>query len=231
MPPPNDFRAALGGSRLSVIAEVKRRSPSAGDLAFGLDPADIARQYIGGGASAISVLTDEQYFGGSIADLMAVRDLGTTPVLRKDFTVSERDIYDARLIGADAVLLIVAALDDDELRRFHQCATAIGLAVLVEVHDEAELNRALPIEPAIVGVNQRNLKTFDVDTDLAVSLRAKIPSGVAAVAESGIASIADAEVMADAGFDAVLVGTSLVTSSNAADAVAALAALEVKRCS
>jgi indole-3-glycerol phosphate synthase len=228
-PPARGFGDALRGERavgrLAVVAEVKRRSPSKGDIDSGLDPADLAGAYADGGASCISVLTDSEYFGGSADDLAHVRDSVAVPVLRKDFTVSERDVCDARLMGADAVLLIVAALDDRELSDFNALAVDIGLDVLVEVHDEVELERALALEPAIVGVNQRDLTTFDVDTARAVRVAPMIPDTVVRVAESGIASVDDARPLAAAGYDAVLVGESLVRSSDPAAAVAGLRAI------
>jgi indole-3-glycerol phosphate synthase len=160
------------------------------------------------------VLTDGQYFGGSVADLQAARAASGLPVLRKDFTVQEADVVDARLMGADAVLLIAAALDDAELARFSQRADALGLAALVEVHDEAELERALTAGARLIGVNQRDLRTFTVDHDRAVQLARRIPAGVVAVAESGIRDGDDARRLADAGYDAVLVGETLVRSGD-----------------
>jgi indole-3-glycerol phosphate synthase len=215
LPPPRDFRAALAAPGLSVIAEVKRRSPSKGDLAPDLDPALLAKTYAEGGAAGLSVLTDRDWFGGSPADLAAARAACDLPVLRKDFTVDERDVVDARLMGADAVLLIVAVLDDDDLRRFLALAAHLDLTALVEVHDESELDRALAAGATVVGVNQRNLETFEVDRSLAARLRGRIPAGVVTVAESGIRTAADVPP----GFDAVLVGESLVTASEPASAV------------
>jgi indole-3-glycerol phosphate synthase len=212
---PRDFRAALAAPGVSVIAEVKRRSPSKGDLTPDLDPALVAKSYAEGGAAALSVLTDGQYFGGSPADLGAARDACDLPVLRKDFTVDARDIADARLMGADAVLLIVAALSDEELARFRSLAADLGLAALVEVHDEEELDRALAAGADIVGVNQRDLRTFDVDRTLAARLATRIPAGVLTVAESGIRKPADVPP----GVDAILVGESLVTSPDPTAAV------------
>jgi indole-3-glycerol phosphate synthase len=222
------FAAALAeGDRLAVIAEVKRRSPSKGDLAPGLDPARLAGAYAAGGAAALSVLTDAAFFGGSPDDLATARQAaGGRPVLRKDFTVDVRDVFDARAMGADCVLLIAAALDDDELRRFHEAALEVGLDALVEVHDEAELERALAVGPRLVGVNQRDLVTFAVDTERAVRMAPLIPEGVVAVAESGISGPGDARTLAAAGYRAVLVGESLV---RAADPTAAVAALRVPR--
>jgi indole-3-glycerol phosphate synthase len=211
---PRDFAGALQGEGLSCIAEVKRRSPSAGDLHPHLQPEVLAKEYVAGGASCLSVLTDGQYFGGSVADLQAARAASGLPVLRKDFTVQEADVVDARLMGADAVLLIAAALDDAELARFSQRADALGLAALVEVHDEAELERALTAGARLIGVNQRDLRTFTVDHDRAVQLARRIPAGVVAVAESGIRDGDDARRLADAGYDAVLVGETLVRSGD-----------------
>lgn len=213
-------RGAAGG--LAVIAEVKRRSPSKGDLAPDLDPAATASAYAAGGASCLSVLTDEAFFGGSPDDLRAARAAVQIPVLRKDFTVGPRDVCDARLMGADAVLLIVAALDDAELRDLHALAIDVGLDALVEVHDEAELERALAAGAEVVGVNQRDLVTFEVDTDRAVRVAAAMPEGIVRVAESGIRDAQDAARLAAAGFHAVLVGESVVTSGDRAASVAAL---------
>ena len=213
------FRDALVGEGLSVVAEVKRRSPSKGDLAPGLVPSVLAKSYADGGAACLSVLTDAEFFGGSPADLAEARAAVDLPVLRKDFTVSERDVCDARLMGADAVLLIVAALDDAELRAFSELAAELRLSALVEAHDEAEVERALAVGASIVGVNQRDLVTFQVDTDRAVRVAASIPDSVAKVAESGIADGADAGRLLDAGYDAVLVGETLVRSDDPAAAV------------
>ena len=222
-PRPRGFRAALAESpELAVIAEVKRRSPSKGDLAPGLDPAGLAADYARGGAACLSVLTDEDWFGGSTEDLQAARGAVDLPVLRKDFTVDARDVVRARIMGADAVLLIVAALGDDELVDFHTIARELDLDVLVEVHDEAELERALRVGADLIGVNQRDLVTFEVDTDRAVRVGASMPEGVLRVAESGITGRADAQRLAESGFHAVLVGESLVTSGDPAGAVADL---------
>jgi indole-3-glycerol phosphate synthase len=217
------FRAALGATTgLGVIAEVKRRSPSKGPLAPDLDPAALATDYAAGGASCLSVLTDEDFFGGSAEDLVAARGAVQIPVLRKDFTVSEHDVLDARRMGADAVLLIAAALDDDELRDFHDLATEVGLDALVEIHDEPELDRALAVGATLIGVNQRDLVTFEVDTDRAVRMAPLMPDGVVRVAESGVRGSEDAARLARAGYHAVLVGESLVTSGDPRAGVAAL---------
>jgi indole-3-glycerol phosphate synthase len=217
--PVRDFAAALAAPGIAVIAEVKRRSPSKGALNPDLVPGVLAKQYDAGGATALSVLTDEDHFGGSAADLVEARSSVDLPVLRKDFTVDGRDVAEARFMGADAVLLIVAALDDAELRDFHALADELGLAVLVEAHDETEVERALAAGARIVGVNQRDLVTFQVDTDRAVRVAAAIPDGVLKVAESGIRGPEDAARLAAAGYDAVLVGEHLVTSGDATRAV------------
>jgi len=224
-PPARGFATALRSTQgLAVIAEVKRRSPSKGDLFADLDPATLARQYADGGATCLSVLTDDEHFGGSAADLEAARAACRLPVLRKDFTVAERDVLDARVMGADCVLLIAAALDDDELATFHRAATEVGLDALVEVHDEPELERALAVGATLVGVNQRDLVTFEVDHERALRMASQFPDHVVSVAESGVRGPDDAAALHAAGYDAVLVGESLVTAGDPAGAVAALRA-------
>ncbi len=213
-PPPRDFTGVLKGGGLSCIAEIKRRSPSKGDLDPGLQPDLVAKQYVAGGAACLSVLTDVDFFGGSAGDLASARQASGLPVLRKDFAVQEADVADARLMGADAVLLIVAALDDGELRGCAALADQLGLAALVEVHDEEELARALHAGSQLVGVNQRDLRTFRVDHARACALAARIPPGVTAVAESGIRDAADARRLAEAGYDAILVGETLVLAGD-----------------
>jgi indole-3-glycerol phosphate synthase len=238
---------APGGApgRVSVIAEVKRRSPSKGDLAPDLDVSSLACSYQAGGAACLSVLTDEPYFGGSVSDLVEAREATELPVLRKDFTVCSSDVMEARGMGADAVLLIVAALSPEELARFTSLATSLGMTSLVEVHDEAELSVAVEVAlpaagqveggSAVIGVNQRDLRTFRVDPDRAMALGALVPAGVVKVAESGIRDRADALRLAEAGFDAVLVGETLVRSADPAAMVASLrggpVAEEVASCS
>jgi indole-3-glycerol phosphate synthase len=226
-PPVRPFRQALAAraehGTVAVIAEVKRRSPSKGPLVETLDPAALAVAYAAGGAACLSVLTDEAFFGGSPEDLRAARAAVELPVLRKDFTVSVADVADARLMGADAVLLIVAALSDAELGTLLEAASEVGLDALVEVHDEAELHRAISAGATLVGVNQRDLATFEVDTERAVAVASALPPDVVAVAESGIAGPADAAVLAAAGYHAVLVGESLVRSADPVAATAALA--------
>jgi indole-3-glycerol phosphate synthase len=216
------FRAAVAGPGLSVIAEIKRRSPSKGDLATDLVPADLARAYQDGGAGCLSVLTDGAWFGGSVADLVEARGASSLPVLRKDFTVSEADVCDARIMGADAVLLIAAALDDRELIAFSTLAEELSMDVLAEVHDERELERVLVAGANMVGVNQRDLVTFAVDGGRAERVAAAIPPGVVKVAESGVRNAADSRRLADAGFDALLVGETLVRSGDPAGAVRSL---------
>ncbi|MDH3704766.1 MAG: indole-3-glycerol phosphate synthase TrpC, partial [Acidimicrobiia bacterium] len=206
LPPCRGFRDALASVEgLGVIAEIKRRSPSKGDLAIELDPATVASAYADGGATCLSVLTDGPHFGGSTDDLALARAAVGLPVLRKDFTVAPNDVVDARLMGADAVLLIVAALDDVELADFATLAAELGLDVLVEVHDEAELERAVGGGATVIGVNQRDLATFEVDTERAVRLAPAIPPSVLRVAESGVQGPADADELFRAGFQAVLV--------------------------
>ncbi|HEY4609922.1 MAG TPA: indole-3-glycerol phosphate synthase TrpC, partial [Ilumatobacteraceae bacterium] len=223
MPPARGFAAALRAEPdLAVIAEIKRRSPSKGELFVGLDPGSVAQAYERGGASCLSVLTDEPHFGGSVADLQAARAACSLPVLRKDFTVSERDVLDTRIMGADCVLLIAAALDKNELQALYALATAVGLDVLVEIHDEAELEVALQIDAAIVGVNQRDLVTFNVDHERALRMAGVIPTHVVRVAESGVRDAADAQSLRRAGYDAILVGESLVTSDDPAAAIGRL---------
>lgn len=224
--PARGFRAALeavaASGGIAVISEIKRRSPSKGDLAPGLDPAELARQYERGGAACLSVLTDVEFFGGSVDDLVTARNACSLPVLRKDFTVSARDVCDARIMGADCVLLIAAALDQAELESFLKLARAIEFDALVEIHDETELERAIDAGADLIGVNQRDLVTFAVDTDRAVRMAPQMPAGVVRVAESGITGPSDAAILAEAGYHAVLVGEHLVTSGDPEAGVAAL---------
>ena len=223
LPPTRGFRAALHDHPgLAVIAEVKRRSPSKGDLLPGLDPARLAAEYQGGGAACLSVLTDEEYFGGSVADLRAARAACGLPVLRKDFTVSALDVADARLMGADCVLLIAAVLDRAELVDLHRLAVEVGLDVLVEIHDEAELEHALEAGANLIGVNQRDLMTFRVDHERAERMAGAIPAGAVRVAESGVRGASDARRLEAAGYDAVLVGETLVTSDDPGSQVRSL---------
>jgi indole-3-glycerol phosphate synthase len=220
--PARDFAGALVSGVPAVIAEVKRRSPSRGPLAPDLDPAVLARSYAEGGAAAISVLTEPEFFDGSDDDLHAVREAVSLPVLRKDFTVHPAQVWEARAIGADAVLLIAAVLDDAELGVLLETAEAAGLAALVEVHDELEAERAVSAGARVVGVNNRNLATFEVDLATAERVAPALAGVEVRVAESGISTAADVRRMVDAGFHAVLVGESLVKAVEPARAVAAL---------
>jgi indole-3-glycerol phosphate synthase len=231
-PPVRDFAGALrrADGRLAVIGELKRRSPSKGDLAPDLDAAATAKSYEAGGAAALSVLTDGPHFGGSVADLHDARSATSIPVLRKDFTIDEIQVYESRAIGADAVLLIVAALPDDaHLCDLHALATELGLGVLVEAHGESEIERALRAGARIVGVNSRDLSTFAEDLGIAEAGAVSIPGDVIAVAESAVRSLEDAARMAAAGFDAVLVGEALVRSEDPSALVRGMAARSVRR--
>ena len=211
-----DAFAALGGTedprnQLKVIAEVKRRSPSKGQLADIADPADLARQYADGGASVISVLTEQRRFNGSLADFDAVRAAVEVPLLRKDFTVDEYQLHEARAHGADLILLIVAALDDAELKDFLDLTHELGMNALVETHTEEEIDRGLAAGARILGVNVRNLKTLEVDRGLFGRLAGRIPQGPVVVAESGVRGPEDVAEYAGLGANAVLVGEALVT--------------------
>jgi indole-3-glycerol phosphate synthase len=216
LPSPRDFAGALSprGGPVRVIAEVKRASPSAGAIASGLDAVAQARRYAGAGAACISVLTDGPGFGGSLEDLAAVRRAVSVPLLRKDFVVDRYQLLEARLHGADAALLIVAALAEDRLRALHEECGALGLAVLVEVHDEAELEVALRAGAALVGVNNRNLATFTVDLAASETLLPRLPDGVKGVAESGVRTAADARRLRAAGAANLLVGEALVRAAD-----------------
>lgn len=224
-PAPRDPLPGFTAPELAVIAEVKRRSPSKGDLAPITDPAALAQAYSRGGASTISVLTEERRFNGSLADLAAVRAAVETPLLRKDFMVDAYQFVEARVAGADLILLIVAALDQPQLVDLHATALELGLTPLVEVHEEDECARAAELGARLIGVNARNLKTLEVDPDAFGRLRPLLPEGVIAVAESGIAGTADAQKYADLGADVVLVGESLVKDGDPERAVAAMRAI------
>lgn len=214
-PPALDAWAALGGGApvrdLRIIAEVKRKSPSKGALAEISDPAALAAQYERGGASVISVLTERRRFNGSLADLDAVRDAVGIPVLRKDFTVDEYQVHEARAHGADLVLLIVGALDDPRLRGLLELTHELGMNALVETHTEEEIDRAAALGARIVGVNVRNLKTLDVDRSVFARLADRLPAEAVAVAESGVRGPEDIAYYAGLGAGAVLVGEALVT--------------------
>ena len=217
-----DFRAALCSKTPAVIAEIKKASPSKGVLAADFRPVETARAYAAGGAAALSVLTDRDFFQGSLEDLQAARAAVTVPVLRKDFTIDELDILEAAAHGADAVLLIAAILSREELEQFRHHAEAFGLTALVEVHDDEELDRALESGATIVGINNRNLRTFEVTLETSLRLAGRMPAGVIRVSESGIHSAHDVKVLREAGYQAFLVGEHLMKSGNPAEALRAL---------
>ena len=221
--PPRGFITALRNTpHLAVISEFKRKSPSKGVLNASMQPDVVARLYQAGGASCLSVLTDAPHFGGSVDDLQQARSACELPVLRKDFTVDPRDVCDARIMGADCVLLIAAALSKTQLSEFLHLAHHVDIDALVEVHDESDLAVALECGASLVGVNQRDLVTFSVDHERAVRMGSAIPAACVKVAESGVRGRADAESLRAAGYDAVLVGEHLVTSASIADAVTEL---------
>jgi indole-3-glycerol phosphate synthase len=209
-PPPRDLAAALRAPGVSLIAEIKRASPSKGLLRPDLDPGAQAAAYEAHGAAAISVLTDERFFRGSLDDLRAVRQTVRLPVLRKEFVIDDYQVYQARAAGADAVLLIVAALDDGALHPLYELTHELGMSALVEVHDEPELERALCLYPRILGINNRNLHTFAVSLDVTARLSARVPPETLLVAESGIHTAGDVERLAALGVHGMLVGESLV---------------------
>ena len=224
MEAPRDFAGALrGGETVSVIAEVKRKSPSAGWIRQDLNAAGQASVYEHGGASAISVLTDEEHFGGSREDLESARSAVSVPVLRKDFIIDEVQVYEARAMGADAVLLIVRILEDAALRDLLGLVGELGMAALVETHDAAELDRALDAGAGVVGINNRDLRTFETDLAVAEALAPGVPEGIVLVGESGIHDPADVDRLGAAGVDAVLVGESLVRSPDPMESVSRLA--------
>ena len=219
-----DFRAALAARTPAVIAEVKKASPSKGILSQDFDPVRIATQYESGGASALSVLTDESFFQGRLADLQAARAAVTIPVLRKDFTIAPAHIVQAAAHGADAILLIAAILTEQEIRDFREMAARYGMAALVEVHDRRELDVAIAAGADIIGVNNRNLNTFEVTLDTSLDLAQYMPSGALLVSESGIHNSADVARLRRAGYTAFLVGEHLMKSGDPAAALRALVA-------
>jgi indole-3-glycerol phosphate synthase len=222
-PPPRPFAAALRHpAEVRLLAEVKRRSPSAGDIRPGADPASVARAYAEGGAAAISVLTDAEYFGGSLEALVQVRRAVPLPVLRKDFVVDAAQVWEARAAGADAVLLIVRILSPAALGELHGLARELGMDVLVEVHREDELHRALEAGATVVGVNNRDLDTFATDVSFCLAHAPQVPPHVTLVGESGIRTAADVDRLGAAGIDAVLVGESLMRQDDLRAAAAAL---------
>ena len=227
-----DFVGALAEDRLHLIAEVKRASPSKGDLAADLDAAHLARVYIDNGASALSVLTDRPFFKGSLDDLRDVRHVTAasgTPVLRKDFVIDEYMVYEARVWGADAILLLVIGLSDGQLQDYQGLAADLGMAALIETHDELELYRALDIKPRLIGINNRDLRTFETDLLTTHGLAPRIGASARVVAESGISTTEDARSMRSAGADAILVGESLITAQNTAHKTQELSGIRIPR--
>ena len=222
--PPRDFVGALKqAGRPALIAECKKASPSKGLLLPDYDPVQLAQAYAEHGAAALSVLTDERFFQGSLADLSAAREAAGLPTLRKDFVVDRYQLYEARAAGADAILLIVAALRFDQLQMLYQQTAELGMAALVEVHDEAEVETALKIEPKLIGVNNRSLYDFSVDLQTTARLRKDIPADITLVAESGIHTAEDVSRVKDMGVNAILVGEALVTASDVGAKVRELA--------
>lgn len=220
--PVRPFAAAICGPGLSVIAEIKRRSPSVGDIDPTLDPVSLAQLYAAGGADAISVLTEPEFFGGSLSDLTAVREAVEVPVLRKDFTRSASQIWEARAGGADAVLLIVATLGREELTALVSVAADVGVDAIVEAHSVDEVTIAADVGATIIGVNNRDLRTFETDLSVAERAASALPSGVVTVGESGVSTVEAARRMASAGYDAILVGEALVRAADPAGLVSAL---------
>lgn len=220
---PRGFAAALRRPReVRLLAEVKRRSPSAGDIRPGADPVEVARAYVAGGAAALSVLTDREYFGGDLQFLSAVRSAVPVPVIRKDFLIHPVQVWEARAAGADAVLLIVRILEQSLLEELHGLARELGMDVLVEAHTGEELDRALAAGATLVGVNNRDLDTFVTDLALCVRLAPRVPSDVTYVGESGIRTAADVDRLGAAGIDAILVGESLMRQPDVRAAASAL---------
>lgn len=213
---PRDFKAALQRPTVALIAEVKKASPSKGLLVKDFNPVRIARTYEENGAAAISVLTDEKFFQGSLDDLRAVRAAVRLPVLRKDFIIDAHQVYEARATGADATLLIAMALEDAQLRDLHSLITELGMAALVEVHNEAELERALAVGATLIGVNNRDLRTFQEDLNTTARVAALVPDDVILVAESAIRSVNDVQRMGSYGAQAVLIGEGLVKAKDMA---------------
>lgn len=221
--PPRDFLEAIRAPGMSLVAELKRRSPSAGEIRTDAEASQTASVYEGGGARAISVLTEPEFFSGSLQDLQAARASCSVSVLRKDFLIDHYQLVESRAAGADAVLLIVAAFEDRGLIRELVTATSeIGMTGLIEVHDENELDIGLEAGASLIGVNQRDLVTFEVDTELAARLRPRVPDGTPVIAESGIATRGDVARLDAAGLDGILVGESLMRASDPAAAIAEL---------
>ena len=216
------LRAKVAAGQAAVIAEVKKASPSKGLLRAGFIPADIAQSYAEGGAACLSVLTDRQFFQGSVDYLKQARASCGLPVLRKDFIIDAYQVYESRVMGADCILLIAACLDDAQMQAFEALAMALGMAVLVEVHDPAELERALKLKTPLVGINNRNLKTFAVSLDTTLALKDRVPADRLLVTESGIATSQDVKRLREAGVNAFLVGEAFMRADEPGEALAAL---------
>jgi len=222
-PPARDFVGVLReGDTVAVIAEIKRRSPGAGVIRTDLDPVRLGSAYESGGAAALSVLTDAEYFGGSLGDLTEVRGLVGIPVLRKDFIIDESQVYEARSAGADAILLIVRILDHDRLCSFRILAEELGMSALVEAHDGEEVELALEAGAGLLGINNRNLETFDTRIDVTLALASEVPASVVLVSESGLHTADDVRSVGERGVDAVLVGESLLRQDDPGAGVTAL---------
>ncbi len=219
--PAREFAAALQRETVALIAEVKKASPSRGIIVQDFDPVQIGTAYDANGAAAISVLTDEQFFQGHLRYMKEVHEAVSVPILRKDFIIDDFQVYEGRAAGADAILLIVAALEDAQMADLYATITGLGMTALVEVHDEGELDRALELNPVVVGINNRDLKTFDVDLETTARLSVLVPDDVILVAESGIRSVEDVAYMGALGAHAVLVGEHLVQSVELVQAVQA----------
>jgi indole-3-glycerol phosphate synthase len=226
LPAPRNFADALVGENVALIAEIKRASPSRGDLNAQADPPHLAQAYASGGAAAISVLTDKKYFGGSLNDLKSVRVAVQAPILRKDFIVDEYQVYESRALQADAILLIVRVLADAQLRDYLALAESLEMSALVEIHDEADLERALAANARVIGINNRNLADFTVDLATTERLARGIASDKIVVAESGVFTRADVERAARAGARAVLVGEALMRAQNVGEKVQELASVK-----
>ena len=218
-PPPRGFAAALRERRPGVIAEIKKASPSKGVIRPDFEPASIARAYEAAGAACLSVLTDERYFQGHDTYLAAARDATALPALRKDFVVDAWQVFESRKLGADCILLIVAALDPDRLAEFDALARDLGMDVLIEVHDAAEVETALALEPTLIGINNRDLRTFETSLDTTLALLPAIPPEVTVVTESGIHTAGDVRRMRDAGVEAFLVGEAFMREEDPGDAL------------
>ena len=219
-----DFAAALRSSSPAIISEIKKASPSKGLLIENFRPAELAQSYECGGAAALSVLTDRDFFQGSLDDLRTARAACTLPVLRKDFTIAEYHVLEAAAAGADAILLIAAILDESEMRAFRELASEFGMAALVEAHNESEIEKSLHSGAEIIGINNRDLRTFHVSLDVSIGLAPKIPAGIIKVSESGISNAEHIQRLMAAGYDAFLVGERLVRSEDATLALKELVA-------